>query len=94
MAYKITYGPEDVFSHAGKQRNHGWLPAAALLLALAALALAALHGSLTEWLLPGDPVVTEAALQTLARQISAGAPVGDAVRAFCLEILENAGIPQ
>ena len=41
-------------------------------------------------LLPGDPVVTAAALEDLSGELRAGASVGEALKHFCLRILEGA----
>lgn len=41
-------------------------------------------------LLPGDGAVTEAAINNFAESVQNGVGVGDAVAAFCREIIENA----
>lgn len=42
-------------------------------------------------LYPGDPAVTASALQMLTEELSSGAGVYDAIRHFCVQILEGAG---
>ena len=43
------------------------------------------------WLLPGDPEVTEAALSIMIERLSEGEAFGEAVTAFCKEIIAGAG---
>ncbi|MBQ7340855.1 MAG: hypothetical protein IJW41_01635 [Oscillospiraceae bacterium] len=43
-----------------------------------------------KWLLPGDPDKTQAALATLTEDIRAGESLGQAITAFCQEIVDNA----
>ena len=45
---------------------------------------------LMEILLPGDPEVTWNALETMATQLRSGEAIGDAVMAFCREIVAGA----
>lgn len=44
-------------------------------------------------LIPGDAEVTIAAFSSMVEQIQAGEPIGDAVTAFCGEIIENGQAP-
>lgn len=46
--------------------------------------------TLLRWLLPGDSAVTAAALGELAENVQEGVPAGEAITAFCREILNNA----
>ena len=41
-------------------------------------------------MLPGDPVSTEAALESMISSIRDGVAVEDAAHAFCVEIFKNA----
>ena len=43
-----------------------------------------------EFLLPGDPAVTAAALENMVDNIKDGNSIAEAVTAFCREIVENA----
>lgn len=98
MGYRIQYNPEQNkkypirLASAVRQR---WLVGTAII-AVLLLGLAGLNDgkALKAWLLPGDPQVTEAALATMVEDIRAGEALGDAVTAFCLEIMENAQIGQ
>ena len=42
-----------------------------------------------EWLFPGNPDVTDAAVQRMVESLRDGNGIGDAVSAFCLEVLRN-----
>ena len=48
--------------------------------------------SVRSFLLPGDPPVTEQALNTFAEQVEAGESFGEAAAAFCREIIAGADI--
>lgn len=45
-----------------------------------------------EFLIPGNPDVTEAAVNAFVEDVREGEPIGEAITAFCLEIIENANI--
>ena len=45
---------------------------------------------LRQWILPGDPDVTQAAITAFAEDIRTGESIEDAFTDFCLVILENA----
>ncbi len=47
------------------------------------------HGGLS-WLLPGDPVVTENALQEMIDSLQNGETLGQAVVTFCREVVAGA----
>lgn len=49
---------------------------------------------LRDYILPGDPEITAAAFGSLVDGIRQGENFGDAVTAFCLEIIENANISE
>lgn len=44
-----------------------------------------------EYLIPGDPDVTAAALQDMVAGLQSGEPLGEAITAFCREIVAHAG---
>lgn len=44
---------------------------------------------LREFLIPGEPTVTQAAFSEMVTEIQAGEPLGDAVTAFCRQIVED-----
>lgn len=48
------------------------------------------RGVLEKMLLPGDPMVTKQAFSVMAEQLKAGEAIGDAVAAFCQEVIDGA----
>lgn len=88
MAYRIVYGPEPKPKRKGIKKWIAPLCGAVL----AALLLTGAGEPVKEWLLPGDPEVTATALEGLVQGIREGEDLGDAVEAFCREIVENAQI--
>ena len=47
--------------------------------------------STRRYFLPGNPTVTEAAIENFVESIQSGAGIGDAVTTFCREVIEGAG---
>lgn len=47
---------------------------------------------LRDWILPGDPTVTAAAMEELTDSLRMGERVADALRSFCVQILEGAAV--
>lgn len=85
MGYKIAYSQETAYKFPIKQAKKfsvRWVIAGALAIGL-------LAGG-WKWLLPGDPDKTQAALATLTEDIRAGQSLGQAITAFCQEIVDNA----
>ena len=64
----------------------------ALFLFLTAMLWPEGRAALREIFLPGDPVVTVAALETLAEELQTGAELGDALENFCRSIVREAEI--
>ena len=54
------------------------------------LCLPVVRESVKQLLLPGDPVITEAAFISMVEQLGAGESVYDAVTVFCKEIIQGA----
>lgn len=48
------------------------------------------RSKIVDSLLPGDPVITKAALTQLSEDVRQGEPVADALADFCVYIVENA----
>lgn len=48
--------------------------------------------TLREFLLPGDPVVTAAALQDFTQALKAGESLSHAFTVFCQQVIDGAGI--
>ena len=89
MGYKIIYPPVGKRRYPMGRSMPVWLLPASILGA-AILAITLYNGS-AGWLLPGDPEVTEAALYEMIERLSEGEAFGEAVTAFCKEIIAGAG---
>ncbi len=92
MGYKIRY--DAVSGPSGGDQKRKWTGTVALVCVIVCLlgALAIKNYGLPwvqEVLLPGDPAVTAAALETLAADLRGGATLWDAVTAFCREIMKH-----
>ncbi len=57
---------------------------------VALLCLPVVRESVKQLLMPGDPVITEAAFISMVEQLGAGESVYDAVTVFCKEIIQGA----
>ena len=87
MAYQIRYGA----SIRDVKRRSSKIWAVALIVLSLITALSLLDGAeVQSWLLPGDPLVTSAALEGLQADLRAGESMVDAVTAFCREIVDGA----
>lgn len=91
MGYEIRYGPKAAGRNA-KKRGISWVPITAAIVFALVLGVQSLWPGAAEWarqrLLPDTG--TREAFQQMVENVQAGEPFGDAVTAFCLEILENA----
>lgn len=98
MSYTIQYGPsgkaEAEWNSSRTKRKRR--TAAAILLAVVAIGVLLLGGAdrVRDFLIPGDPEVTKAAFAQFTENIRQGEPVGDAITAFCREIIDNADIQE
>ena len=90
MAYKIDYISVGKRQYLTNRKTPQWLLPTAVILSLSAafLAITVQYGS-TDWLLPGDPAVTKAALTELIENLKAGEQFGDAITAFCREVIQS-----
>ena len=89
MAYKVKYG---ISRHEKKSRGGAmkkFLPVLLAMFLLLGAALATRQDISFDWLLPGDPRVTAAALENLREDLASGEPLGEAVTAFCREIIDG-----
>ena len=91
MAYRIAYNS---VGSVPEQKKRKWSSIISVILILA-LVMGALTVKavglpwIREVLLPGDPDVTAAALEQVAEDLRCGVPLYDAVKTFCLEIMEH-----
>ena len=93
MGYRISYGEsvqkiEIQEKPTGNKSNKKLFLIAAIVLVL--LAVWSFSDRLTEYLIPVDPKITRSAVTTMVSDIGAGEPVGEAVTAFCKEIIAGA----
>lgn len=94
MSYRITYTSfgEEKKRPAGNRKWTGVM-AAVLVIALVFGAIAVKNTGLRwvqNYLLPGDPAVTAAALEGMIEDLKNGDSLGNAVTAFCREIVDHA----
>ncbi len=98
MAYQISYGQtmektpiteKRILRLSKKQRT---IIITAVL--SAGLAVLSQRKSFQDALLPGNSQVTREAISGMISDLQAGELLGDAVRAFCQEIVDNAQIPK
>lgn len=96
MGYRIQYDPEQNKKYPSKVRaiKQKYLLLTAVMIAGFVLGVLGIKNSnaLKRMLLPGDPQVTESAFNAMVTDIRAGESVGDAVTAFCLEIMKHGKI--
>ena len=94
MGYRIVYGktPEKTTFNDRKQQTGKRIAVwtAALIAAVSICWIGWSHPDIRQYILPGDPQVTGAALDQLIDDIRSGDPVSDAVAAFCKEIIDSA----
>lgn len=93
MGYRITYESfgEEKKMPANKRRN-SVIAAGILVAALILGAFTVKHTGLRwvqEYLLPGDPAVTAAALEGFAQDLREGESIKAAITAFCWEIMAS-----
>lgn len=93
MGYRIEYGPteEKMRKSSGMVRRLQVLTAAFLLLFILLVRQAWPEGTakLREFLLPGEPSVTQAAFGDLLTDIREGSPFREALTAFCQQVIDN-----
>lgn len=90
MGYTIQYSPEASERYPISVRSKKWKYFLTVCLTVLLLFLAVRYrAELLRLLLPGDPDVTADAFAKLVTEIRAG-NAGDAVAAFCWEILDHA----
>jgi len=97
MGYRIMYSPEDKGKYpmkVKKKDSKKWLVAAMAVLAISlGIRKFEYKEKAIEWLLPGDPGTTKAALSTMLEELRSGEGLQEAVTAFCREILNEAKPP-
>lgn len=98
MSYKIKYDVDIIKIPIHDKMKTGSkslaIVAAAVCICLLLVSASSGIDNIKEWILPGNPKVTEAALDTLVTELRQGEPLNDAISAFCKEILVHADVPQ
>lgn len=93
MSYFINYNPETANKFPVKTksvRKSGYAKVIAIILIMVCIILIySARESIVDWLLPGDSVVTKAAISGFVDDIKNGAPFSEAITAFCREIVQN-----
>ena len=90
MGYKIQYSPESNKRYPIRRCTNTLGRIAVLMLAALMLIFTVKYrAAIGRWLLPGDPDITADALRGLIADVREGS-AGDAIAAFCREIIEHA----
>ena len=95
MGYRIDYGPVKKVRGVEKRTSRlAALTGMFLLLFVITVCCFWPEGTavLRDWFLPGDPVVTAAAMEELTDSLRTGEGIGESLRAFCARILEGAAL--
>lgn len=93
MAYRVEYGKNPKYFVSKNRRNlTKVLLMIGVIIAGATAGFYAIQVIGFRNLLPGDPVVTGTALDTMVENLRTGLPVGEAFGAFCEEIVAHAQI--
>ena len=98
MGYRIQYGQtmtkEEIKEPVDTKRMKPLL--AIILLICIVFFFIFLGGTetLRDCFIPGDPEITEAAVKMFIEDVREGESIGDAITAFCLEIIDNADVSE
>lgn len=93
MAYRVEYGKNPKYPVPGNRRSwYKVLLVFTIVIAGAVMGFYAVQIIGLQNLLPGDPLVTGAALDAMVESLRSGLPAGEAFAAFCEEIVSNAQI--
>lgn len=92
MGYRILYDNEKMQISKDNDKYFGKRMISFSLVCLLILGSLKMIGwdRIKNYLLPGEPEVTETAINSMIESIRTGASVKDAVTAFCVEIIEYA----
>jgi len=92
LGYRILYDNGNILmEHKTYKRNHRRLVSVLLICLLAVGSIKLIGWDIVkDFLLPGDPEVTESAFFSMVESIRTGESVKDAITAFCTEIIAHA----
>lgn len=98
MGYRIQYGQTMkkivVPEHNCNRKQTVAFPIFIVSAVLVTVLLLGKVEAVRNFLIPGNADVTEAALAALVNDLRGGEPIGDAITAFCTEIIDNANVPR
>ena len=90
MAYVIQYQNKGNKKYPRRIRNHKiWFPFLFFIITIFSVTVISVSYGGFKWLLPGDPDVTAFAFEEFVDSLSMGEPFGEAVTAFCREIIRS-----
>lgn len=94
MSYSIHYSPENnkkfpVRQKAYAVKQKAMITVAAVIFALFLLCFDGVRQSIKNFLLPGDPQITEAGIIGFVDDVRSGTGVADAFTTFCEYIIQN-----
>ena len=97
MSYRINYSPEQKIPKRKDSYSSRIRVITAVFLVLFALGVKNHwpegHERLVKLLLPGEPGVTQTALEDMVSDLGAGVPVSEAFTAFCRQIMTYEELP-
>lgn len=92
MGYQITYGPTKKRGSKRPTKRLLGLVIVTLIIAGSLIRISGYDEILLQFLLPGDPAVTAAALENMVQNLHDGENVQEAFAGFCREIIIHAEI--
>ena len=93
MRYSVQYEPDknDLYPQVSKQnKGTGSYIFIGCILLAAVLTVSIFKETIISWIVPGDDQITIHAAEAMVDRLKDGSSIGDAVTAFCEEILYNA----
>jgi len=93
VSYRITYGKTREVrtgNRIGKAYKHLIIWIMTLFIAISICWIGWSNSEIRQYILPGDPQITEVALEQLVLDIRNGESISDAIATFCQEIMDNA----
>ena len=91
MSYQIQYNP-NFWKHCSKKKHEGNNRYRNFGIALCTIAVCASlcrREQIREFMIPGDPVITTAAVDHMQENLKNGERISDALKEFCQEIFEH-----
>lgn len=89
MGYRIAYEDSNVIKTPLRRKRKTWRLLAVALALVIGLSIPQVRRTLRDIVLPGKEEITAKALGDLVTDLRRGEPFGEAVEAFCLEIIHG-----